>query len=81
MSELKMANIKINDKEYNLDEATDAAKAQLFHLQAIEVEITRMNTLIAVMQTARVSYVNALQQELERTGTDAPINAGSKTTQ
>ena len=60
-----MPNIKINDKDYDLDKASDAAKAQLFHLQAIEVEVNRMNTLIAILQTSKASYVKALQQELE----------------
>lgn len=60
-----MAKIKINDKEYDLSSATEAAKAQLFHLQAIEVEVNRMNTLIAILQTSKASYVKALQQELE----------------
>lgn len=60
-----MPNIKINDKDYDLDKASDAAKAQLFHLQAIEVEVNRMNTLIAIMQTSKAAYVKALQQELD----------------
>jgi hypothetical protein len=34
-----MPKIKINDKEYELDNASDAARAQLFHLQAIDVEM------------------------------------------
>jgi hypothetical protein len=63
-----MSKIKLNDKEYDISTATDAAKAQLFHLQAIEAEITRMNTLIAVFQTARGNYARALQQELENPG-------------
>ncbi len=60
-----MSKIKLNDKEYDLASATDAAKAQLFHLQAIEVEINRMNTLIAILQTSKAAYVKALQQELD----------------
>lgn len=63
-----MSKIKLNDKEYDLASATEAAKAQLFHLQAIEAELARMNTLIAVLQTARGNYARALQQELETPG-------------
>lgn len=65
-----MSTIKINDKEYDISSASDAAKAQFFHLQAIEAELARMNTLIAVLQTARGSYGRALQQELENPGSD-----------
>lgn len=63
-----MSKIKINDKEFDLTHATDAAKAHLFHLQAIEVELNRMTTLSAVLQTARANYARALQQELEKPG-------------
>lgn len=61
-----MQKIKFDDKEYELDKLPDAARAQLFHIQATEVEINRMNTLIAVMQTARTAYINALKSEIKR---------------
>lgn len=64
-----MSTIKINEKEFDLTNATEAARAQLFHLQAIEAEVARMNTMIAVLQTARGNYARALQQELENPGT------------
>lgn len=61
-----MQKIKIDDKEYELDKLPEAARAQLFHIQATEVEINRMNTLIAVMQTARTAYINALKSEIKK---------------
>ena len=61
-----MQNIKIDDKEYELDKLPEAARAQLFHIQATEFEINRMNTLIAVMQTARTAYINALKSEIKK---------------
>ena len=61
-----MQKIKIDDKEYELDKLPEAARAQLFHIQATEVEINRMNTLIAVMQTARTAYSKALKAELDK---------------
>jgi hypothetical protein len=64
-----MSTIKINEKEFDMANATEAARAQLFHLQAIEAEVARMNTMIAVLQTARGNYARALQQELENPGT------------
>lgn len=63
-----MPTVKINDKEYDLDNASEAVKAQLFHLQAIASEINRMNTLTAILQTAKGNYVRALEQELDNPG-------------
>lgn len=61
-----MENIKIDDKEYDLKSFSDVAKAQLMHLQAAELEIHRLNMQIAIFQTAKTSYINALKQELEK---------------
>lgn len=64
-----MQKIKIDDKEYDLDKLTEAARAQLFHIQATDVEINRMNTLIAVMQTARKAYIRSLKSEIDKIST------------
>jgi hypothetical protein len=61
-----MQKIKFDDKEYELDQLSEAARAQLFHIQATEVEINRMNTLIAVMQTARTAYIRSLKSEIDK---------------
>jgi hypothetical protein len=61
-----MPTIKFNEKEYDLEQLPEAARSQLFHIQATEVEINRMNTLIAVMQTARTVYTQALKAELDK---------------
>jgi hypothetical protein len=63
-----MPNIKIDDKDYDLDQLPEAARAQIFHLRAIEAEMNRMNTLLAVMGTARSAYLRALKAELEKLG-------------
>jgi hypothetical protein len=63
-----MPNIKIDGKDYDVDQLPEAARAQIFHLQAIEVEMNRMNTLLAVMGTARAAYLRALKAELEKLG-------------
>lgn len=64
-----MSKIKIDNKEYELENLSEAGRTQLFHIQATEVEINRMNTLIAVMQTARTQYAAALKAELEKNPT------------
>ncbi len=75
-----MPSIKIDDKSYDLDQASSAAQAQLFHVQAIDVEINRMSTLIAIMQTARGNYLRALQEELEKPPSQAASADASGTT-
>ena len=61
-----MPKIKVDDKEYDLEQLSEAARAQLFHIQAADMEISRMNTLVALMQTARTAYMRALKTELEK---------------
>jgi len=63
-----MPNIKIDGQDYDLDQLPEAARAQIFHLRAIEAEMNRMNTLLAVMGTARSAYLRALKAELEKLG-------------
>lgn len=61
-------NITIDNKVFDLSSATEVAKTQLMHIQAIDVEVARMNTMLAVLHTAKGNYVRALKQELEQPG-------------
>ena len=58
--------VVIDKVEYDLDNLTDPVKGQLFQLQSIEVELLRLNTQIAIYQTARVAYSDALKTELAK---------------
>ncbi len=58
------ANIKIDDVDYKLDDLSDNAKAQLQGIQVAEGEIKRLNVLLALAQTARNAYLQALQADL-----------------
>ena len=58
--------VNIDNVEYDYDALSDAAKAQLFHLQAIGAELLRLNTEVAIHQTARTAYANALNAELAK---------------
>ena len=58
--------ITINDKEYILDNLSDAAKAQLVSLQLTDQEITRLQQQLAIAQTARNAYAQALNAELPK---------------
>ena len=59
-----MANIKIDDKDYDFDTLSDEAKNQLVSLQFVDAELQRLNAQAAVLQTARVAYANALKSAL-----------------
>ncbi|MEO9901160.1 MULTISPECIES: hypothetical protein [Alphaproteobacteria] len=60
--------ITINGKEYALSEMSDEAKEQLNNLQITELEIQRLNSQIAIAQTALAAYGQALTIALDRPG-------------
>ena len=57
--------ITIDGKDYALSEMSDAAKEQLNNLQITEQEIQRLNTQVAIAQTARATYAHALKTALD----------------
>ena len=59
-----MPTIKIDEKEYDLDQLSDEAKAQLMSLQFVDAELQRLNAQAAVLQTARAAYSKALNEAL-----------------
>ncbi len=65
-----MPKITIDDIEYNSEDLSDNGKAQLASLQFLEVQMARLNSEIAVYQTARNSYAQALKEELDRSGSE-----------
>lgn len=62
-----MPTIKINDKEYDLDQLSAEAKAQLASLRVTDAEIQRLQAQLAIAQTARNAYSRALMQALAPT--------------
>lgn len=61
-----MSKITINEKEYETDDLSENAKAQLASLQFVNNETQRLQALLAAMQTASNAYGNALQEELDK---------------
>ena len=66
MSEEKQVKININDTEYNMADLSDEAKAQVQNLKGTEIEIKRLNMQLAIAQTARNTYLKALQKALPK---------------
>jgi hypothetical protein len=59
-----MATITIDNVEYDTDNLSDQAKQQLQMLQVTEQELARLNGQLAIAQTARMAYANALKASL-----------------
>ncbi len=66
-----MATLTINDKSYDIDKLPEEARAQMLSLQFVDAELARLNATVAVFQTARIGYLNALKPHL------AAIDAGN----
>ena len=73
-----MAKIKLDDVEYDTDDMTDNAKAQLASLQFNEAHINRLKNELAIADTAKIAYVNALKRELESADNTKTTSSKSK---
>jgi hypothetical protein len=61
-----MSRIKIDNKEYDLETLPDSVKEQLASLQFVDAETQRLKSQIAVLQTARIAYAQALNDSLSK---------------
>ncbi len=59
-----MPIITIDNKEYELDDLSVEAKAQLQSVQFVDAELQRLQAQAAVLQTARIAYAKALTEAL-----------------
>lgn len=60
-----MPKINIDGIEYNTEDLSENGKAQLASLQFLEVQMSKLKSEMAVYQTARNAYINALKNELK----------------
>tara|TARA_E500000331_G_scaffold354818_1_gene408800 strand:- start:911 stop:1093 length:183 start_codon:yes stop_codon:yes gene_type:complete len=60
-----MATININGKDYDADNLTDKAKANIQSLQFTKSQITRLQAQLAVYKTAEIAYAKEVQSEIE----------------
>ena len=56
--------ITIDNKEYDLNDLSNDAKAQLVSIQFVDAELARLQAQAAALQTARMAYAKALQDLL-----------------
>jgi hypothetical protein len=59
-----MTKITIDEKDYDVDDLSDEAKAQVLSLNFVDAELNRLQLKVAAMQTARNAYANALKSLL-----------------
>lgn len=64
--------ITINGTSYSSAKLSDAAKAQIVNIQVVDAEIARLNQQLAIAQTARNAYSNALISEVKGGKAEAP---------
>ena len=63
-----MAKVKIDDREYDTDTMSADAKGRLEMLVATENRLRELQREMAIMQTARNAYVQALKEALSALG-------------
>ncbi len=61
-----MTQLTVDNVFYEIENLSEAARQQLAHVQFVDGEIQRLQMLLAVTQTARTAYVNALKELLPR---------------
>ena len=60
-----MPKITVDGMEYNTEDLSDNAKAQIASLQFLEAQMVKIKSEIAVYETAKSAYIQALKAELE----------------
>ena len=64
----KKQTVTIDNVEYNLEDLSDNAKAQLANIQFVDSRIQHLNNEWAVADTAKIGYSRALNVELAKDG-------------
>lgn len=61
-----MANITIDNINYDTEKLSDDAKSQIMSIQFVDQELARLEAQAAALQTARMAYANALKAALPK---------------
>ena len=63
-----MPKITIDGADYHSEDLSEKGKSQLESLQFLEGQMKKIEHEIAIYQTAKTAYSNALKGEIERLG-------------
>ena len=66
MTTSKEKSITIDGVEYKVSDLNDNAKNQIVNLRVTDQEIASLNQKLAIAQTARIAYANALAAEVAK---------------
>ena len=66
MTKTKAATITIDEKQYALDDLSEAARAHIANIQFVDAQIQQLNNEWAVCDTARMAYTAAFSRELTK---------------
>jgi hypothetical protein len=58
--------IKINNKEYNLEDLSSEAKVQIANVRVCDAELRRLKAMVAINETAKAAYSRALLDALPK---------------
>jgi len=58
--------ITIDNVEYLFNDLSDEAKAQIQSIQFVDQEIARLNAQVAIANTAKIAYQNALKEVMPK---------------
>lgn len=61
--------LTIDGTEYNVADLSENARNQVMNLRVTDQEISRLQKQLAIAQTARTAYANALNEELPKRDT------------
>ena len=64
MADEQPQTVTIDGTEYNAADLSENARNQVVNLRVTDAEIEKLKQQLAIFQTARTAYANALQQEL-----------------
>ena len=62
----KKKTIDIDGKSYEYDSLSEEARAQIINIQFVDNQIQQLKNELAVADTARIGYMNALKSELTK---------------
>ena len=66
MADSTKNKVSIDGVEYKVSDLNDNAKNQIVNLRVTDQEIASLNQKLAIAQTARIAYANALAAEVAK---------------
>ena len=74
------ATLTLNGKDYDVNQLSGAARAQVTNIQVVDLEISRLQQQLVIAQTARNAYIAALMATVEPVEAPiAPVKPAKKT--